>query len=276
MIMKRNDLLLVTLFLFITIILSASLASCSSSNGNEPTKISKSQVEKLVKTYMKEHQISPAYAKFSVGRFRCDNKDTRELYRKLEAAGVITLKIDTTKVTRKVKTGTDWYGRAQYSTKTQTLYTLTTGLKDETQGYLIDKNPFKATTDPDMEQPEIGDFPEFHLDEVIFDTPEIEEGEKAYKTVYAKGTEVTLVKVRNIRVSPTSKDCAWFECILQNGQVTPAYRVIKKSYDNEKMLFYGKLQYYVDKGWAIVGFSSKEQEQDKASSIVDLLSLFTD
>lgn len=251
--------------------------SCTSQPTNEPTKLTEGKVTKLVTSYMKENQISQAFTKFSVGRFRCDDKATREMYRKLEAAGVITLKIDTTVVSRTVKTGTNyWTGKAEYSTKKQTIYTLTTSLAGDTQSYLVENNPFKKTTDPDMEQPEIGDYPEFHLDEVVFDTPDVQEGEEAFKTVYAKGTSVSLVKVRNIRISQKSKDCAWFECILQNGQVTPAYRVIKRSYDNEKKLFHGKLQYYVDKGWTIVGFSDKDLEEDASSALVDLLSLFAD
>lgn len=247
--------------IFSVVVLSFSFVSCDSNNGNEPTKLSASQVTKLVTSYMKEHQVSPAYTQFSIGRFRCDDKDAREVYRKLEAAGVISLKIDTTHVTRTVKTGTDWWtGKAQYSKKNQTMFTLTTELTEETRKYLVENNPFKQTTDPDMDQPSIGDYPEFHLDEVVFDTPDIEEGEDASKIVYAKGTEISLVKVRNIMVDPESKDSAWFECILQNGKVTPAYRVIEKSYDDQKTLMYGELHYFVDKGWTIVGLSNKKNK----------------
>ncbi len=261
---------------FSIIILSISLVSCSSKQVNEPTRLTENQVSKLINSYIKEHQISPTYTQFSVGKFRCDDKNSRELYRKLDIAGVISLNIDTTVVTRSVRTGTDyWTGKPLYSKKNQTVYTLTTSLTEDTQKYLVESSPFKEISDPDMAQPAIGDYPEFHLDEVVLNAPEVEEGEEAYKTVYAKGTSISLVKVRNIRVNQTNKDCAWFECILQNGRVTPAYRVIKKRYDNEKMLFYGKLQYYVDKGWSIVGFSQKESDQNMASSLTDLLSLFT-
>ena len=244
--------------LLVTIILCGSFVSCSQNKGNEPTKLTTSQVTKLVNSYLKEHKVSPAYTSFRVGRFRLDDKDVRETYRKLDAAGVINLKIDTTVVSRTVKTGTNyWTGRAEYATKKQTIYTLTTELTEATRKYLVETNPFTSNSDPDMEQPTIGDFPEFHLDEVIFDTPEIEEGEEASKVVYAKGTDISLVKVRNISIDPKSKDSASFECILQNGTVTPAYRVINKEYDNQKTLIHGTLKFYLDKGWTVTNMSGK-------------------
>lgn len=256
--MKTGKMFLMPYIVIATAIIGVGFTSCSN-KGNEPTPLSESQVSKIVNSFLKDKQISPAYTHFSVGRFRCDDKDSREMYRKLQAAGVITLKIDTTEVTRKVKTGTDWWsGRPKYAEKTQTMFTLTTTLTNETQKYVLEENPSKDTADPDMKQPEIGDFPEFHLDEVVYDTPDIEEGESAYKVVYTKGTEISLYKIRNIKVNQQLKDCASFECILQNGEVTPAYRVINKTYNNEKVLLFGKLQYFIDKGWTVVNLSSEE------------------
>ena len=255
--MKKNIFFSCHLLLFV--IISTCAVSCSSNQRNEPTILSESKVDKLVSSYLKEHQISPVYANFSIGKFRCDDKDSRDVYRKLEAAGVVTLKIDTTEISKKVKTGTDWWsGIAEYANKTQKIYTLITSLTEETQKYIIDKVPSKNYTDPDMEQPAIGDFPEFHIDEVTYDANDVKEKEETSKVVFTKGTEFSLIKVRNIRIDQERKDCAWFECILQNGKVTPAYRVLNKSYDNQKMLFYGRLQYFIDKGWSITSFSTNE------------------
>ena len=239
------------------IVFCSCIISCSSQN-NDPTPLSESKVAKLVDSFIKDKQLTPAYADFTVGRFRCDKKESREVYRKLEAAGVITLKIDTTYVTKKVKTSHDyWTGRDYYENKTKTLYTLTVALTDATKEYVLDEAPSKKAIDPDMEQPKIGDFPEFHIDEVVYDIPDIKEGEAASKTIYTKGTEISVFKVRNIRINQNRKDQAWFECILQNGRVTPAYRVKSETYDNEKTLLYGVLQYYVDKGWTIVDISDE-------------------
>lgn len=259
-------------FLFSLLVLVTTFSSCSSGEGNEPSSLSTKKVTKMVNKYLKEKQDNVRYAHFNVGRFRCDKKEERDMYRKLELAGVITLNIDTTKTSTKVKTGRDyWAGKDIYETKTRTMYTMTVGLTDETQKYLLDESPSKPVYDPDMVQPVFGDFPEFHLDEVVYDTPEVKEGEEASKLVYVKGTDVSLLKVRNLELNPQNKCEAFCEIILQNGKVTPAYRVLHKSYDNEKFLVYGQLNYYIDKGWTIVRVSKEPIIKDSGLAALERL-----
>lgn len=236
--------------LFVPVIL---FSSCSSESDMEPSALSTRQLSKMVNAYLKENKENVKYASFNVGRFKCDKKEDRDVYRKLEMAGVITLNIDTTKTSSRVVVGRDWWtGKEEYETRTRTVYTMTVDVTDQTKKYMLEEFPSEAVKDPDMVQPDFGDFPEFHLDGVEHDTPEVKEGTGASRPVYVKGTDISVVKVRNIELDPVNKYEAYFEFILQNGKVTPAYRVLNESYDNEKFLMHARLRYYVDKGWTIV------------------------
>lgn len=238
-------------YLFSLLALVIPFSSCSSESDMEPAALSGRQISKMVRTYLKDNKADTRYASFNIGSFKCDRKEDRDVYRKLEAAGVITLNIDTTKVSSRVKVRTNWWtGMEEYETRTRTVYTMTVDVTDETRRYMLDGCPAMAVDDPDMIQPVLGDFPEFHVDEEVSDTPVVE-GDSP-KLVYVKGTDISLVKVRNIEIDPINKREAICEFIIQNGKVTPAYRVLQKSYENQKFLMYAKLKYYVDKGWTIV------------------------
>ena len=240
--------------LFAALALALMAASCGT--GNEPSRLTAGTAKKLAVAYLTEHKITPQYVSFTVGRFECNDKDSRKKYRELEAAGIITLAIDTTTITRTVENGYDyWTGRRKYSKKTERHFTLTTTLTEEAEAQAEKQRPNRNYVDPDMVQPERGDFPEFHLDEVTYNTPDVKESEPASKSVYFKGTDLTVIKVRNIKMDPTNRDKAEFEAVIQNGLVTPAYRVFFKEYDYEKSLCKIKLQYYLDKGWAVTEFT---------------------
>lgn len=157
---------------FIAVVAIVAVGSLTSCMGHSPETISKGDIVDAYNEMLESKAENVITTELMLGTFECNDENEREMYRKLEAAGIVNYDVERLawwekglKKVKKYRTVTDWYGWYSYNRQEpywtnetaydfEDHYIVTVSLTPKGERIVIKENPQPAV-DKDMEQPEI-------------------------------------------------------------------------------------------------------------------------